>query len=64
MIEDAKKTLEKLEYKNRTWKSEFYKERSIFDEILMYCCSSDKETVIYWTLVMDLFKEKYKWDID
>jgi hypothetical protein len=65
MIEEAKKKLEKLEYKNRTWHSEWMRQQSIWDEIAMNINEAsidkdDKEAVKFWCLVMDLFKEKYR----
>jgi len=67
MLEKAKKELERLEYKNRTWNSEWMRQQSISDEIAMningaVITKEDKEEVKLWCLVMDLFNEKYKQD--
>lgn len=58
----AKIKLEEIEYKNRTWISDFMRKQSIFDEILMNLCSYTKESEEFkvWCLVMDLYNEKYK----
>ena len=62
MLEKAKIELEKLEYKNRTWNSEWMRQQSIWDEIALYINSyyQDSEEVKFWCLVMELFKEKYR----
>ena len=60
----AKIKLEEIEYKNRTWRSDFMREQSIWDEILMNLCSyqeeSESEQFKFWCLVMGLYEEKYK----
>ena len=58
MIEEAKKELEKIEYRNRTWNSKFMREQAIWDEIAMQINSYTGEKQKYWCLVMDLYKEK------
>ena len=58
-LEQAKNELEKIEYQNRTWDSKFMREQSIWDEIAMQINSSTGEKKKHWSLVMDLYKEKY-----
>lgn len=67
MLEKAKEELKKLEYKNRTWHSEWMRQQSIWDEIAMNINGAaidkeDKIEVELWSLVMDLFKKKYRQD--
>jgi hypothetical protein len=59
MLEEAKKELEKIEYQNRTWKSKFIREQSIWDDIAeeINDCTGKKQK--FWSLVMDLYHQKY-----
>ena len=58
--EEAKKELEKIEYKNRTWQSEFSKQMSIWEEIAERINSCKGKEKKYWGLVMSLYNQKYK----
>jgi hypothetical protein len=60
MKELAQKELERIEYKNRTWKSKFAREHEIWEEIAMNICGG--KNLRFWNLVMNLYKEKYKTD--
>ena len=59
-MESEKKELERIEHKNRTWRNQFMKEQSIFDEISMQINSCTGKEQKYWCRVMDLFKQKYR----
>ena len=60
MKDKAKKELERIEYKNRTWVNDFIRKQSIWDEISENFCGSKGKDYEYWSLVMDLYHEKYR----
>jgi len=60
MNDKAKKELERIEYKNRTWINDLSRKQSIWDEIALNFCSSKGNDLKYWGLVMDLYHEKYR----
>ena len=43
----AKKELQRIEYKNRTWIDDFSRKRSIWDEIALNFCSSKGKDLPY-----------------
>ena len=59
-MEEEKKELERIEYKKRTWKSEFARKMEIWEEIAMNINSYSGNKKDYWCRVMDLYNEKYK----
>jgi hypothetical protein len=60
IVEEAKKVLAEIEYKNRTWKSDFARVQSIFENIAMEINSCNSKKQKFWCLVMDLYREKYR----
>ena len=60
--ERAQAELERIEYKNRTWKSKFIREQSIWDEIAMQINSYKGKEHDYWCMVMRLYHKKYSKD--
>jgi hypothetical protein len=60
LLEQAKKELEKIEYKKRTWKSDLMREMDIWECIACEINSYTGKKQKYWLLVMDLFNEKYR----
>jgi hypothetical protein len=59
-IEDAIKEFENIEYRNRTWRSQFMKEMNIWETIAFNLNSSEGAEYKHWVLVMDLYHKKYK----
>lgn len=55
-----KEALEKIEYKKRTWKSKFFREMEIWEEIAMNINGYKGKEQKYWIAVMDLYDKKYK----
>ena len=58
MRELAQKELERIEYSNRTWKSECYRNYEVWEEIARNICEG--KNLRFWNLVMDLYKEKHE----
>jgi hypothetical protein len=66
-MENEQRELEEIEYRNRTWKNEFLREHSIWEQIAMQINSNEHtdEERAYWGRVMDLYHKKYRGnDID
>jgi hypothetical protein len=63
MLEDAKKELEKIEYRNRTFKSKVFREQSILMDIIMEINSHTGKKQQFWGKVRDLYDAKYCNDI-
>ncbi len=60
IIEEAKKALAEIEYKNRTWKSDFARVQEIWENIAIEINSCKGKKQKFWGLVMDLYKQKYR----
>lgn len=60
IIEQAKNALAEIEYKNRTWKSDFARVQEIWENIAIEINSCKGKKQKFWGLVMDLYKEKYR----
>lgn len=60
MLEDAQKELEKIEYLQRTWDSEFMRQQAIWEKIVIKINSHTGEKQKFWELVMDLYHKKYR----
>jgi hypothetical protein len=56
----AQEELESIEYQKRTWKSKVFREMEIWEEIAMQLNSTEGEEHKHWSLVMDLYHEKYR----
>jgi len=52
--------LERIERKNRSWRSKFAREHSIWEEIAVQINSYTGEKQKYWERVMDLYRAKYQ----
>ena len=57
---EVESALAKLEHKNKSWKSDFLKQISIMDEILMGINSTDKTQSEFWIDVQTLYCNKSK----
>tara|TARA_R110000822_G_C14914076_1_gene450566 strand:+ start:263 stop:439 length:177 start_codon:yes stop_codon:yes gene_type:complete len=57
---DSKLEFEKIERKNKSWKSQFSKEMNIMMEIITQINSTKGKEKKHWGEVMDLFKAKYR----
>jgi hypothetical protein len=56
----AQEELESIEYQKRTWNSKVFREREMWEEIAMQLNSTKGEEHKHWSLVMDLYHEKYR----
>jgi hypothetical protein len=59
-MSEEKKELERIEHKNRTWRSKFAREMEIWEEIAMQINGYTGKKQKYWCRVMDLYHEKYR----
>jgi hypothetical protein len=57
---EVESALAKLEHKNKSWQSNFLKQISIMDEILMGINSLDKKESEFWIDVQTLYCNKSK----
>ena len=57
---EAKLELERIELKNKSWKSQFSKEMNIMMEIISQINSTKKKEKKHWEEVIDLFRAKYR----
>ncbi len=59
-LELEKRELEKIEFKNRTWRNKFSRELYIWEEIAEKVNSYKGKERKYWCRVMDLYNAKYR----
>ena len=57
---EAKLELERIELKNKSWKSQFSKEMNIMMEIISQINSTKGKEKKHWEEVIDLFRAKYR----
>jgi len=57
---EAKLELERIELKNKSWKSQFSKEMNIMMEIISQINSTKGKEKKHWEKVIDLFRAKYR----
>ena len=57
---EAKLELERIEFKNKSWKSQFSKEMNMMMEIIGQINSTKGKEKKQWGEVMDLFRAKYR----
>ena len=57
-MKDATKELEKIEYKNRTWRSDIMRNNSIWEAIAVEINSHKGKEQKFWIEVMDLHNSK------
>ena len=62
MRELAQIELEKIEEDNKVFKSDFARIIAIFEDIAMQLNSTKGKEYKLWSLVMDLYHEKYRTD--
>ena len=57
---DSRLEFEKIERKNKSWKSQFSKEMNIMMEIIGQINSTKGKEKKHWEKVIDLFRAKYR----
>jgi hypothetical protein len=57
---DSRLELERIELKNKSWKSQFSREMNIMMEIIGQINSTKGKEQKQWVEVIDLFKAKYR----
>ncbi len=57
---DSRLELERIELKNKSWKSQFSREMNIMMEIIGQINSTKGKDQKHWGKVMDLFRAKYR----
>ena len=57
---EAKLELERIEFKNKSWKSQFSKEMNMMMEIIGQINSTKGKEKKHWEEVIDLFRAKYR----
>ena len=57
-MKEVEQALERIEYANRTFRSDFAREQAIWEDIAMNINSCEGEEQKFWLKVMDLYKKK------